>query len=162
MKIRKIPKLSLKDKKRFLSYINFTKNCWNFKIGKTTGGYCLFGMKGKVYRAHRIAYQLFMNIELPLDRVIDHLCRVTNCVNPSHLEIVTHRENSLRGYGVGAIAARRNTCIKGHAYTESNTWMRFREGRWSRTCRRCAAQVMTLRRRKKGIPERKLRLLRET
>jgi hypothetical protein len=29
--------------------------------------------------------------------VIDHLCRVTNCVNPDHLEVVTRRENIIRG-----------------------------------------------------------------
>lgn len=46
--------------------------------------------------AHRVAY-LFRNKEIPSGFEIDHLCRNKRCVNPEHLEAVSHRDNILRG-----------------------------------------------------------------
>ena len=45
--------------------------------------------------AHRYAY-LVVRGEIPQGFEPDHLCRNTLCVNPWHLEIVTHRENAWR------------------------------------------------------------------
>lgn len=44
---------------------------------------------------HRYAYEAFVG-PIPGDLTIDHLCRVTNCVNPAHLEPVTASENVRR------------------------------------------------------------------
>jgi hypothetical protein len=56
------------------------------------------------------------------------------CVNPSHLELVTHRTNILRGFGPTAIGARQTHCIRGHALV--GTHIRItREG--YRRCRIC-------------------------
>jgi len=52
---------------------------------------------------------------------IDHLCRVRCCVNPDHLEAVTHRENILRGNTFAAVNAAKTHCPKGHEYTPENT-----------------------------------------
>lgn len=70
--------------------------------------------------AHRRAYVLFIG-PIPDGLELDHLCRVRNCVNPSHLEPVTHRENSLRGFSPFAINARKTHCINGHEFTPENT-----------------------------------------
>jgi hypothetical protein len=49
--------------------------------------------------AHRIAYEMLVG-PVPEGLELDHLCRVTLCVNPAHLEPVTHRENVRRGKSV--------------------------------------------------------------
>lgn len=66
---------------------------------------------------------------------LDHLCRTTLCVRPSHLEAVPHRINALRGQSPAALAAQRSTCIHGHAYTPENTHVTIRG---DRRCRMCA------------------------
>jgi hypothetical protein len=45
---------------------------------------------------------------------VDHLCRNHACYRLSHLELVTHRENVLRGNGPTAINARKTGCLRGH------------------------------------------------
>lgn len=45
---------------------------------------------------------------------MDHLCRVRGCVNPAHLEPVTHAENNRRA------AAAQTHCKQGHEFTEDN------------------------------------------
>src|SRR5437763_12827689 len=69
--------------------------CWRWQRALNEGGYGLVGYGGKVARAHRVAYELFVG-PIPLELELDHLCRVRRCVNPSHLEPVTRRENVLR------------------------------------------------------------------
>ena len=50
--------------------------------------------KGMDY-AHRISYEMAWG-EIPFGLEIDHLCCVKLCVNPAHLEAVTHEENVFR------------------------------------------------------------------
>lgn len=45
--------------------------------------------------AHRWSYEHFIG-PIPDGFDIDHLCRVKLCVNPEHLEAVTHAENQRR------------------------------------------------------------------
>ncbi len=48
----------------------------------------------------RSAYRLFYESEngkIPDGMTVDHLCRTRSCVNVKHLEVVTMRENTLRG-----------------------------------------------------------------
>ncbi|HVF79289.1 MAG TPA: HNH endonuclease signature motif containing protein [Solirubrobacteraceae bacterium] len=75
--------------------------CWTWQLGKTlpnkrsTGGYGKLRHKGKEYLAHRWYYeQAHGPITAGLE--LDHLCHNVDCVNPSHLEPVTHLENVRR------------------------------------------------------------------
>lgn len=79
--------------------------------------------------AHRWAY-VAANGPIPDGLEVDHLCNVTACVNPTHLEAVTPEENKRRA------VERRTHCKNGHEFTESNTYFR-RDG--GRKCRRCSA-----------------------
>jgi hypothetical protein len=47
--------------------------------------------------AHRVPYETFIG-PVPQGLELDHLCRVRLCVNPDHMEPVTHQENVLRSY----------------------------------------------------------------
>jgi hypothetical protein len=46
--------------------------------------------------AHRYVYETHKEA-IPNGLELDHLCRNTLCVNPNHLEPVTHAENCRRG-----------------------------------------------------------------
>ena len=84
--------------------------------------------------AHRIVYELIKG-KIPEGLFIDHLCRVRNCVNPDHLEPVTHEENIRRGIGgVNAINRAKTHCLKGHPLSGEN--MQMRNG--ARVCLTCS------------------------
>lgn len=82
-------------------------------IGSTNNkGYGLISVNGKAELAHRIAYEAEYG-PIPEGMVIDHLCRVRNCVNPMHLEAVTSAENGRRGRAARTLQVG-DTCINGH------------------------------------------------
>lgn len=87
---------------------------------------------GRLVKAHRLSYALNVG-RIPEGREIDHLCRVTSCVNPGHLEPVTHQENIRRAW------AAHPACHRGHAWTPANTYEGIRKstGRPRRRCRQC-------------------------
>ena len=51
---------------------------------------------GHWHPAHRLAYELANDVELPRDLVRDHACEVKSCRAPLHIEPVTQRENVRR------------------------------------------------------------------
>ena len=80
--------------------------------GATGGaGYGYFGFKKKRTTAHRWAFENYKG-PIPEGTEIDHLCRVRLCVNPDHLEAVTHRVNLLRGKTIAAKSASKVNCSK--------------------------------------------------
>lgn len=83
--------------------------------------------------AHRLAYELTHG-PVPNGMELDHLCRNPKCVDPAHLEVVTHRTNTLRSTSFVATNAAKTHCANGHAFTEENTYV-SRTGR--RACREC-------------------------
>jgi HNH endonuclease len=96
---------------------------------RASNGYGRYWHDGRMVTAHRYAYER-QHGAIPAGLEIDHTCRNRACVNPAHMEVVTHRENVLRGDGMAARRARRTHCPKGHPYD-----MVERDGR--RRCRRC-------------------------
>lgn len=73
-----------------------TAGCWVW-TGSTNGkGYGRFRIGDGMYGAHRVTYALHHRHDLS-GLLLDHLCGITQCVNPDHLEIVSQRENIQRG-----------------------------------------------------------------
>lgn len=110
--------------------------CWQWAAAKLKTGYGAFSFHGKSCRAHRVVYELFVEPLPPFPMVLDHLCRNRLCVNPDHLEVVTHGENTRRG-NVGAVNRARQLalthCVHGHEFTPENT----RQVDTHRFCRTC-------------------------
>jgi hypothetical protein len=111
--------------------------CWLFE-GGTSGGYgTVQGDGQRTQYAHRITYQHFVGM-IPEGRELDHLCRTPRCVNPWHLEPVTHRENMLRGQNACADHARKTHCKSGHPLSGDNLRIRKTPYGTGRVCITCA------------------------
>lgn len=111
------------------------------------GGYGTIKIEGKRRVAHGIAYELHKGI-VPAGLELDHLCRTPSCINPNHLEAVTHRENMLRGNTLAAHHAAQTHCLRGHELTEENTYLRVsRNGRYCRICGNARAKKYRAKRR---------------
>lgn len=110
--------------------------CWIF-TGSLVKGYGSVSLEaGHTALTHRVVWEYFEG-PVPDGLELDHLCRVTACCNPGHLEPVTHAENIARGEWNGPAAKRARThCVNDHEYTPENTYTRP-DGR--RRCRACNA-----------------------
>lgn len=120
---------------------NKTKTCWLWTGRLSWQGYarvCFSVNKKRVQtHAHRIAWELAHGKSVPDGLVIDHLCRVRNCVNPDHLEAVTSKVNVLRGISPPAILARKTHCKYGHPLSGENLHI---YGNGYRVCRTCGRE----------------------
>lgn len=80
---------------RFISKISKTDSCWIWQASGNGLGYGIVMIAGRTKLAHRVSYRHHVG-PIPDGMEIDHLCRNRGCVNPDHLEPVTHRVNSTR------------------------------------------------------------------
>ncbi len=115
---------------RFWTHVNKTAACWLWTGLINIGGYGSVRWRGRVGGAHIVSYQLLVG-ELPEGTELDHLCRVRHCVNPAHLEPVSHAVNMSRGSW-----ALKTHCPQGHEYTGRNV-MHIPSRPTARYCREC-------------------------
>lgn len=119
---------------KILAKVDTSGDCWEWR-GNRHRGYGRVWMKPHRRSAHAVLYELLVG-PIPAGLELDHLCRNKGCVNPAHLEAVTHRENSLRApRNRAAINARKTHCPRGHAYSGPNVVVYASDGK--RHCRAC-------------------------
>ncbi len=107
--------------------------CWIWTGAMHQHGYGQFGIRGKVLRAHRASYEFLVGA-IPEDLEIDHRCFTKCCVNPLHLEAVTHQENTRRS----ALFRRLAFCKRGHSRADDNlNFGKRRNASPLRQCRTC-------------------------
>lgn len=120
---------------RFWSKVDKTDTCWLWTAGTDKDNYGVFRADHSNWRAHRLTYEDTFG-PIPDGLVIDHLCRVHNCVNPYHTEPVTNGVNIMRGDTFPARNAAKTHCCKGHEYTPENTGLQSGPTK-KRYCRQC-------------------------
>jgi hypothetical protein len=98
-------------------------DCWLWTACVGSHGYGLFFLNEPRQLTHRVAYEHLVG-PIPEGLVIDHVaargCVHRNCVNPAHMEVVTHTVNTLRGSGATAVNAAKTHCKRGHPLAGAN------------------------------------------
>lgn len=120
---------------RLWAKVDKTETCWLWRGSRNRLGYgriCEGGPSRRILFAYRVAYELERG-PIPPGLSLDHLCRVPACVNPAHLEAVTHRENVMRGQNPSIRVYHTDICRRGHDYAVVGFVARSRV----RTCRQC-------------------------
>ena len=86
--------------------------CWDWLGAVVADGYGqIRDQDGRVRGAHRLAWEMAYG-SVPDGKQLDHLCRNRKCVNIRHLEVVTNRENVVRGFQ----SRQGDRCKFGHPY----------------------------------------------
>ncbi len=129
------------DKRFHKNFIPVTNSgCWlwigslSVSNNKYSSGYGSFMVNGKTVRAHRYSYEQKFGL-IPKGLELDHKCRVLCCVNPDHVEPVTHQENVRRGNS-GKHFRDKMHCPGGPPYSGSNLYNRPDGGRDCKVCQR--------------------------
>lgn len=88
--------------RRFESLISPEPNtgCWLWMGATQSRGYGHLRVCDRDTLAHRFSYEHYVGA-IPDGLTIDHLCCVSVCVNPAHLEPVTREENIRRSWAAG-------------------------------------------------------------
>jgi hypothetical protein len=98
-----------------VDFVQFDANeegCWLW-TGSTHRGYAQFSIKARSRPAYRVSYRTFVG-RIPEGYDVDHICENKACVNPDHLEAVTHEVNCRRRSGWKLIDCKWY-CKQGHA-----------------------------------------------
>lgn len=115
--------------------ITYMDGCWIWTGARRVRNYgsVQYGERSnrKSALAHKYVYELLVG-PVPEGLELDHTCREQRCVNPDHLEPVTHLVNSRR-------ALAKTHCKHGHPLSGDNLYV------WhdKRACRRCAIDRAT-------------------
>lgn len=87
-------------KARHIGYRVALDGCWLWEGAIDSSGYgeAFNHRLGRIDKAHRVVWEHYRGPlpARPSALELDHLCRVRHCVNPKHLELVTHDENQRR------------------------------------------------------------------
>jgi hypothetical protein len=89
---------------RLFARIDATGDCWEWTGFKTPFGYGVMKYNNQNRYAHRRVWEHLVG---PIGEglELDHLCKNRGCVNPDHLDPVTHAENTRRSAASAAMTA---------------------------------------------------------
>ena len=127
------------DKEIFWNSVNKTNSCWLWTGPISTNGYGLFCFNSKITRAHRFSFTISKG-EIPKDKIICHKCDIPLCVNPDHLWLGTHADNTADKMKKGRFVnsnMQKQFCCRGHEFTQENTYIN-KGKRFCWTCKRKA------------------------
>lgn len=124
------------------------EGCWTLNgTNLNQNGYTFFSLNKRRKAAHRLLLEILQENLVPEGLVVDHKChsdataagdckgglscRHRACFNPSHMEIVTQRENVARG---SRAFWNQETCPQGHPRTEEHIFTNSMGGLSCWTC----------------------------
>jgi hypothetical protein len=137
---------------RFVAkHIDHPDECWIWPHALSESGYgrAFVSMDRRLVTVHRYLYEEMVG-PIPDGLQLDHLCRNRACANPSHVEPVTSRENTMRGETPAAHNARKTHCPLGHPLSGDNLRINYhgrgKTGTPFRSCKECARESVRRRR----------------
>ena len=86
--------MTIEALKKMLAQFDNVDDCWEIN---TPRPYPSMWFQGSTWNAMRVIYYVFVS-SLIEGLLIDHLCKNKKCINPTHLEAVTLKENTRRHY----------------------------------------------------------------
>ena len=111
--------------------------CWQWLANTFGDGRGQVTYRKQKWQAHKWLW-CSLRGNVPEGLELDHLCRNGLCVNPYHLEAVSHQINCQRGQGWSGRNIRKLQCPQGHTYTVENTlFFTRRNGAMGRRCAQC-------------------------
>lgn len=114
--------------------VNEETKCWEWIAATNDDGYGSFWNAANV-KAHRLSYIALVG-EIPTGLELDHLCRVRHCVNPLHMQAVSHKVNMERADFSDNANSKKTHCPHGHPFDGDNTYITPKGDRQCRECRR--------------------------
>lgn len=131
------------DRLQRLYHLDSASGCLVWDGAVNHAGYGHFrSASGKTVRVHRYLYEREFGL-LPKDVVLDHVCGRRNCIELSHMEPVSQRENIRRGKRSTLVHhnTKKTHCIRGHQFTSLNTAITSQGYRRCKVCRRKACKI---------------------
>ncbi len=132
---------------RVWAKVSLGDGCWEWQGAKHQGYGVVAVSRIRKRRVHRLIYEMVYG-PIPTGLQIDHLCRNRSYVRPDHLQVVTSKENTLRGHGPSALNASKSRCHVGHPFDRLHTYI---DKFGKKHCRACAKNRRQVKRREREL-----------
>jgi hypothetical protein len=96
--------------------------CWLWTRAKQSRGYGAVTYHGRLWLAHRLAYQLWVQ-PVPPGHDVFQTCGNRLCVNPTHLATEPHAVHAVVHDTPVQRNKRKTHCLRGHPFTPENTFL---------------------------------------